>query len=78
MHLTILYSAQWAFSELELPAANTPFWVPLTILILMILLFVWGLTRGNVLDENLPNMEGSAAEKAEQLVSILRERSLMA
>lgn len=66
MPLTHLYSAQWAFIEQGQSAADTPFWVPLTIIILMILLFVWGLTRGNVLDENLPDMDGSAGEKQHQ------------
>lgn len=40
--------------------ASTPIWVPIILFVLMILIFVWGLTRGNVLDENRPASGGSS------------------
>jgi hypothetical protein len=33
--------------------------VPLIILTLILFLFIWGMTRGNVKDENLPNIDES-------------------
>ncbi len=43
-------------SILMLQTANTPFWVPLSLIFLMLLLLVWGLTRGNVRNENLTHL----------------------
>lgn len=51
------YTAILALSDpilSETPAVDTPLWVPLTILILILLMLLWGLTRGNVKDENRP------------------------
>ncbi len=54
MPYILVYASQFARMEEELAAAATPLWVPLIVSLLVTLLFVWGLTRGNVLDENLP------------------------
>lgn len=43
-------------SDVVLPT-GTPIWVPASLLVLVLLMFVWGLTRGNVKDENLPDLE---------------------
>lgn len=66
MPFTIYFASHWTFLEQELQAVNTPLWVPPVILLLMILLFVWGLTRGDVLDENLPDVGGSTVEIRQQ------------
>ena len=58
MPLFIHIASQWAFSEEVELATATPLWVPITILLLVLLIFVWGLTRGNVLDENMPEVDG--------------------
>jgi hypothetical protein len=36
---------------------GTPIWVPAAIVILMLVLFVWGITRADVIDENLPDAD---------------------
>ena len=41
-------------------AAATPFWVPAVLFILILLMLLWGLTRGNVQDENRPDMGNQA------------------
>jgi hypothetical protein len=48
---------QQAFFQEGQTSINTPIWVPIAILVLMVLLFLWGITRGNVKDENLPNAD---------------------
>lgn len=57
----IHFASQWAFSEEVEIATVTPLWVPITILLLVLLIFVWGLTRGNVLDENMPEVDGNSS-----------------
>ena len=54
MHL-VTFFAILSGSE-SVPQTNlSPIVVPIAILVLMVLLYVWGLTRGNVRDENMPN-----------------------
>lgn len=57
MMLNMLSMSQLAFSEEVQITTNTPIWVPITILVLIVLLFLWGTTRGNVRDENLPHID---------------------
>jgi hypothetical protein len=57
MMLNALFTLQQAFSEQVQVATPTPIWVPITILALIVLLFLWGTTRSNVKDENLPQIE---------------------
>ena len=57
MILNALFSLQPAFSEEMQPTTHTPIWVPIIILVLILLLFLWGMTRGNVMDENLPSID---------------------
>ena len=57
MMLNVLFTLQQAFSE-EVPVTTpTPIWVPITIVVLIVLLFVWGMTRGNIKDENFPRID---------------------
>ncbi|MFN2302210.1 MAG: hypothetical protein ACK2TV_00620 [Anaerolineales bacterium] len=53
MTLDTLAILQKAFFEEAPISTYTPLWVPIAILVLMVLLFIWGITRGNVKDENL-------------------------
>lgn len=57
MMFNALYSLQQAFSEEAQLVTHTPIWVPITILVLILLLFLWGITRGNVKDENIPHID---------------------
>ncbi|MFN2303192.1 MAG: hypothetical protein ACK2TV_05600 [Anaerolineales bacterium] len=59
MMFNTLVTLQQAFFDEAPISTNTPIWVPIAILILMVLLFVWGITRGNVKDENLPHVDDS-------------------
>ena len=57
MLLNVFFMIQLAFSEEVQIATQTPIWVPFTILTLILLLFIWGMTRGNVKDENFPDID---------------------
>lgn len=63
MMLNTLYTLQQAFSEEAQIATHTPIWVPITIVVLILLLFLWGMTRGNVKDENLPHIDEAENHK---------------
>jgi hypothetical protein len=57
MLLNVLFLFQLALSEEVQVSTQTPIWVPFTILTLILLLFIWGMTRGNVKDENYPDFD---------------------
>ena len=42
----------WSLSTFLLQIGSTPIWVPLTIILIIILLFWWGLTRNRIQDES--------------------------
>ncbi|MFN2137125.1 MAG: hypothetical protein ACK2UK_14295 [Candidatus Promineifilaceae bacterium] len=55
--------ATFLISEETPQAALNPFWVPVVLFILVLLIFVWGMTRGTMRDETLPPVE------ADELIS---------
>ena len=57
MLLNVLFLFQLALSEEVQVSTQTPIWVPFIILTLILLLFIWGMTRGNVKDENFPGFD---------------------
>jgi nitrogen fixation-related uncharacterized protein len=54
MMLLILASLAPNMDSGAAQAAATPLWVPIALILLILLMLLWGLTRGNVKDENRP------------------------
>ena len=52
MTLAALLAKTWLAANLFFQTDSVPIWVPLTIILLIILLFWWGLTRDRIPDEN--------------------------
>jgi hypothetical protein len=52
MTLAVLLAKTWLAANLFFQTGSVPIWVPLTIILLIILLFWWGLTRNRIPDEN--------------------------
>ena len=52
MILAALLAKTWLAANLFFQTGSVPLWVPLTIILLIILLFWWGLTRNRIPDEN--------------------------
>ncbi|MDX1416558.1 MAG: helix-hairpin-helix domain-containing protein [Candidatus Promineifilaceae bacterium] len=54
----------WTLASSFLQLGSTPIWVPLTIILILILIFWWGMTRNQINDEttteDLPGVEESA------------------
>lgn len=59
MPLIIYFASLWSLSEPVKQTSSTPIMVPVFLSLLMLAIFLWGLTRGNVKDENLPDLESS-------------------
>ncbi len=57
MHSIFYFASLWSFSEPVKQVSSSPIWVPLALGFLVLLIFLWGLTRGNVKDENIPDLE---------------------
>ena len=64
MTLAALIAKTWLTATLVFQIGSVPLWVPLTIILLIILLFWWGLTRNRIPVENEIN-EDHAAEDGE-------------
>lgn len=61
----LMYLAFLLVSSEEVPqASSTPIIVPIALVILVVLIFVWGVTRGNIEDENLIQIEGATDHSA--------------
>jgi predicted flap endonuclease-1-like 5' DNA nuclease len=52
MTLAPLLAKTWLAASLFFQTGSVPIWVPLTIILLIILIFWWGLTRNRIPDEN--------------------------
>jgi hypothetical protein len=65
MTLAVLLAKTWLAANLFFQTSSVPNWVPLTIILLIILLFWWGLTRNRIPNEGETAGDNEADEDGE-------------
>jgi len=69
MTLSAFIVQLWLGSMVILQTVSTPIWVPLTIILLIILLFWWGLTRNRIPKETESDAEVLDIEETEPIIN---------
>lgn len=75
MTLAALLAKTWLAANLFFQTGSVPIWVPLTIILLIILLFWWGLTRNRIPDEDETAGEHEAEDGELETVDELPDTS---